>query len=630
MTVREGGPGALAAIGRLRWRRIELIEAIGLFVAPALLFWVLSIRGMAPPGLPDPSMHTAYILDPGAVFKRYGALFEPTARLREAARVGFLVPARISYLLFGAVPGFFVLRYVLALVAIVPAYLLLRRLYGRWAGVLAVVLVMSSPVVLTAWGTDYPDCAAVSYLTGATCALALALQGGRSGKRWWLLGGGLLTLAVWTHGVAAPIVIVLGVCYLVMRWRLTPETLVSELLGLVVVAAAVTLVLAVGSKLLIGQFDFIAPTIRSALLLSKPAWVQLYHSSSWGWAPYDNYLLVPVAVVGLFAVVYARRPRPLPSATLFVGLSGTLTLAVLAYLQFFGSLQTLEMHYFSSTLWSSANVLLALALAEMVERPLTRTGQYRRNTAALLRALPTIIVLLIAEGYARVHVRVSMTWSSGGLALGAAIIAIGVIWRLDQHASPTSSSPKAWRADRGRLGRAYILAGAVFAVSLLLTVAVPPPHRHPAGTILYDPYPAYAEALGGSYSRFVDVYRVDAMLPHFVGDPSYRGEILLTWPVVRQIGNTGLQGPVGLYHNSFTWVSGTFPVPGEAGLAKIRDWRAAQVLLMSLTGAHFRQAVASLEQFAPVVAKRGILRAGPLHVHLWLVDLTRYMRHARD
>ena len=158
---------------RRAWTVPSIVESVAVLLSPLVAFFGLRLRLMPVPDLNDPAMHTTFIIDPQSIFLRYTAAFTPTERLREASRVALLVPGRIAYLLFGALPGFVVFRYVLALVAVVPAYLLLRRLYGRSAGAVAAIVILSSPVVLTAWGTDFPNSAAVSYLIAAIACLAM-------------------------------------------------------------------------------------------------------------------------------------------------------------------------------------------------------------------------------------------------------------------------------------------------------------------------------------------------------------------------------------------------------------------------------------------------------------------------
>jgi hypothetical protein len=575
-----------------------------------VLYVVLRLRGMAPPQLPDPSMHTTFILDPHSIFERYQALFDPTARLREAARVGFLVPARLSYLLFGAVPGFFVFRYLLALTAIVPVYLLLRGLYGRWAGFVGIAIVMSSPVLITAWGTDYPDAAAVSYLTGALGALALSLQAPRWRQGWLVVGGSLLTMAVWAHGASVPLVVVMVVVYLGVRvWRARPG--LGRDVGLLAGAAvAVTGALALGSWLLIGQFNFISPTIRSARELSSASELRFNHSTSWSWAPYDVYLLVPPAVVAAFIVVFARRWTSIGTTQLFIGLTGALQLAAFAYLQFLSSFQALEMHFFSSTLWSSVTVLLAITVAEVAQPIVERASPRHPLRWWAAHVLPALLVLVVAWAYevvVKAGVAVpTMTWTPWGLVLVAVVVAAAGLRRL----MPIP-------------GVAIAAVLAITAGALVLTVARPTPHPPLANTV-YDPIPKYAEALGGNDSAYESEYRVVSKLPAFVGPASYQGEILLTWEPRKQFGD--LLGPMGIYHNAITWVSESFPVLSPDGARKIEGWRAAQVLLMSLTGDHFDQAVRSLHRFGPVVVRRGVLRSGWYHLHVWLIDLRQYLR----
>jgi hypothetical protein len=575
---------------------------------------------MAPVQLPDPSMHTTYIVDPRDIFTRYAAIFAPTARLREAARVGFLVPARIAYLLFGAVGGFFTFRYLLALAAVVPLYLLLRRVAGRWAGFAAIAVVMSSPVFVTAWGTDYPDSAAISYLTGGLCALAMPASARRR-PAWLGLAAGLFTLAVWSHGAAVPLGAAAAVAYLVVRLLRCRDHLARDAGVALATAVATTALLALGSWALIGRWNYLTPTWEAARYLATPAQEVLWHSNNWRWVLDDPYLLVPPAVLAAFFVVTGRRRLGTPQ--LFAGLAATAAFAAAALLQFVGKVQMLEIHYFSSLMWSFVAVVVALTFAALAA-PLANGGApgEARALAGCRKILPAAAVVAVALAYeADPHVP-QMTLPSWGWAVATIVVAAAAIGRAGLAFARRSAAPGLWRAAIP-LAALLVLAGA----SLILTVAGVVTNPSLSNVAADDVPPPYARALGGNDTLLVERYQVTCELPGFVGHPAYRGEQLLTWWPERQTG--ALTEPIGIFHSRFNAVTGPFPNLVAFAKQNIEERRPAQVLLMSTDGQRFSRAVRSLRPFQPVVVRRGVLADGSFHLHLWLVDLRRYLRPAK-
>jgi hypothetical protein len=596
-------PGPWAGLVRPAAAWAGWLEALGVALSPAAAALVLRLRLMAPSDLPDPAMHTIYIIDPRQVFARYAAAYASTARLREGARVGFLEPARLAYLAFGAVPGFFVMRYVLALIAVVPVYLLLRRCYGRPAGVAGVLAVLSSPVLVTAWGTDYPDSAVVSYAAGALACLAMPCS--PRWRRGWLAAAGvLLTAAVWAHGVAVPLVGATMVGYLGVRLRRDRAGLPGDLVLLAGVAAAVTGLLAVGSELLLGRVDFIATTWQAYRFLSQPSQLSLWHSGSWRWAPYVAYLLVPPAVLGGLAVAVARRGRAVATPVLLVGVIVATQLVVYVGLQFFGTVQTLEEHYFSSTLWAGVCLAFAITVAELA-RPL--------SDRPLARWLPAAVLLAVPLCYeADPHVP-AFGWAPLGVILAVAVIVAAGAARCCGRLS----RPLAAVVGLGTALAAF--AGA----SLVLTVAPVPSHPALRDTI-FDPPPSYASALGGSWATYLDSYRIAVTLPLFAGPAAYQGEQLLTWWPISDASSSPFTEYVGMYHSRFNTLPSNPPDLTPADRAMLRARRPAELLLYDTSAASFPTALRNLGQFQATLIRATVLHSGPLVLHVWLIRLGRY------
>ncbi|HEY2309272.1 MAG TPA: hypothetical protein VGI05_25640 [Streptosporangiaceae bacterium] len=586
---------------------VRWLEALGVVLSPAAAALVLRLRLMAPSILPDPALHTSYIVEARDVFMRYAWLAR-VGRLREGGRVGFLVPARLDYLAFGAVPGFFVTRYVFALIAVGPVYLLLRRLYGPAAGVAGIVVVLSSPVIVTAWGTDYPDGAVVSYALGAMACLVM--PGAPRWRRAWLAAAGvLMTLAVWSHLVGVPLVGATLAAWLAVRLVRERAGLPGDLAVLAGVAAAVTGLLVLASAVLFGHANFFALTWEGYRFLSQPSQTAIWHSASWRWAPYVAYLLVPPAVVGAFAVAVLGRGRALPAPVLMVGVMAATQVAAYALLQFAGTVQVLEQHYFSSTLWAGVCLAFAVTIAELA-RPLW--------DRPLARWLPAAVLVAIPLGYEAAPRVPAFGW----LPIGA-IVAVAVIIAAAAARASARIRPRAVAAAATGLALAAFTAAA-----LVLTVAPIPHHPHlPHTATGGEPAPAYASALGGSAATYIDSYRIITALPGFVGRATYHGEQILLWRITPK-NYRYIQYAAGMYHDGFNSLKNHSTHIRAGDLRQIRSRRPAQMLLLGDTAEPFAVAVRGLAPFRPSLVHAGELRAGPLVMRVWLVRLGAYYHPA--
>jgi Dolichyl-phosphate-mannose-protein mannosyltransferase len=599
------------------------VEALLLAVSPAAAFFGLRLTLMAPPDLNDPAMHTTFILNPQDIFLRYAAAFQPTERLREGARVGFLIPGRIAYLLFGGVPGFVVFRYVLALIAVVPAYLLLRRLYNPVVGVIAVIVVLSCPVIILAWGTDFPDSAAVSYLIGGLACLVMPSERHRTG--WLIASAVLFTFAVWALAASAPLVLASVLAYWLVRRKRDRLNLWRHLSVMAGVAVAVTGLLAVASAALIGPWDYVLTTIQSLIYLAEPAQTIVNHSRSPLWAPYIAYLLVPPAV-GLacyaafggrlkdflardrFARI-GRRLGSIPTPQLVISVACAFQIVIDSILQFIGSTQVLEVHYFSSLLWASVLLTLAITIAEL-GAPILEHPRYRWLIPVGLVAIP-----LIFEISPRVP---QFGWMPVGLIIVVAIVLLAWVARREA-------------ASHDLLRSRLIVGGALTAIvaGLLVLTVTPTQHKQERGTVV-DTFPDYSYTLGGddpawgSDSTWVNLYADTTAMPVVVGPATYSGEQLLMWWNGDQLKE--LREPIGIYHAFFDSIPSALGDLTPLDKFFFGQRHPAQILLMSLTGQGFAASLSSLQPFQPQLVHAGVLRSGSVALHLWVIDLHAYLK----
>jgi len=315
-------------------------------------------------------------------------------------------------------------------------------------------------------------------------------------------------------------------------------------------------------------------------------------------------------VVVAFAVAVVRRRGALPTPVLMVGTMAALQVTGYALLQFAGSVQTLEMHYFSSTLWAGVCLASAVTLGELAgplwDRPLARW-------------LPAAVLLAVPLAYEAAPQVPAFGWLPFGVIVAVAVLIAAAVARACARIRQRAVAVVA-------IGLALVVfAGA----ALVLTVTPLPDHPPLRDTATrHDPPADYAAALGGSATTYIDQYRIITALPGFVGRATYPGEQILMWRISPKRYRY-IRDAAGMYHDGYnSLASHTVQLSGE-DRRMIRDRRPAEMLLLGDTAEPFPVAVRALARFRPSLVRAGELRAGPLVMRVWLVRLGAYYHPAR-
>src|SRR3954462_12286991 len=113
-------------------------EVLFLLLLPVVAFLLLHFDAVRQNRMLDPYVYTGYIYNFADLQQRFGITYY-------GVRFGLILPARICAALFGEATGYFVLRYLLALVFGIPLYAVCKRYLSPATATATYVVAVSSP-----------------------------------------------------------------------------------------------------------------------------------------------------------------------------------------------------------------------------------------------------------------------------------------------------------------------------------------------------------------------------------------------------------------------------------------------------------------------------------------------------
>lgn len=579
-----------------RARGARVIEVLCLLVAPLALCVVLrtppmSIGLYSRWQMIDPNFYTAYAQHGVDLMRLYGDTNYYWVRL------GFTLPAATAYALFGPVPGFVALRLVFAWLATIPGYFLFKRLRGIRTAATFVVIVLCSPVFLNAWGTDYPDSAAIAYLSAGIAAIAMPTQSTRARGGWQFAAGALFGLALHSQmtaallGVAAVIGRLVATSVVERRIRAALTDMVLNLAGL----AAITAALALSAQLIYGHLDIFTPSIRQIEQLNSPEGIATWHSPNWGWFARDTYLLVPPTVI--VGSLLVRRGSQWTTAELTVTIGATLQLLLFAINQAYGG-ATLEYYFYSSMLWPGTAFITCLLLAGISDTP----ALARTKASVLMPVLVVATAVFFSFGKVPRFEVLPV-----GTLLAAVVALLCVLAR---------------RLSDVRV--ALLLPLPVVVLTTTLTVSQPPKGYVP-NQVTY-PLVDYGSVLGHDTTRDINIYQIISELPPLVAEadpPDGRVETWYHFPD-DDLPPAVVNRAAGMYlweQNSLSVKMPALSADDADILARVRPQK---VVLLSVDGQEFAAAERALAKWGAQRSRTAVLKFGSEQLFVEILSLSQF------
>lgn len=352
----------VSAIPAWKFDPIAATEIIGLLLLPLLAFFVMRFVPINQNGFLDPYVYTGYIHDFKELLARYGLTYY-------SVRFGMIAPARWFTELFGPEAGYLTFRYVLASIAGMPLYYMVKRRFSRPVAVLTVVALLTSPYFARAVLWDYPDAAGVPYLVAA---ISLFLLDDRPSFWRDAAAGAFTAMAVNSNFFEVALFGIFGglwlCCFLAFR---RPLGDLARRVGSVAVGGLIVFVLgcvyywhALGRPT-----NIFYPTLGMALSLARGG-AQQWHTADPDWITMQIHVLIPV-VLGIccIAVIRWRRFTFIGLLVLGFGLAST---GFYYIEQFLLNSDILQLFYYFSYLIPAVFLMLAFLWQTLWERTTRR------------------------------------------------------------------------------------------------------------------------------------------------------------------------------------------------------------------------------------------------------------------